>query len=174
MSSFYRRLWLWGRWHWRKVLRARDTPHAIAGGVAIGVILGFTPFFGLKTVLAVGVAWLLRCSRIGAVVAVTLHDVTLPLAPLLLSWEYKIGRWLLAAFGVETPPPSKVSLLHWRELLNWKALREGAQETLWPLFIGSLVVAIPIAVLFYWATLSALEARRRRNASPPHRSRASG
>lgn len=164
MSSLYRRLSLWVRRHWRVLERARDTPHAVAGGVAIGVILGFTPFFGLKTVLAVAVAWMLRCSRVGAVVAVVLHDLTLPFAPLLLRWEYKIGRWILGLFGVEPPPPSHVHLLHWRELLDWRLLREGLWETLWPLFLGSLVIATPVAVLLYWMTLSAIKAYRRKKA----------
>jgi uncharacterized protein (DUF2062 family) len=31
-----------------KLVTLRDTPHAIAGGVAIGVFIGFTPLFGSK------------------------------------------------------------------------------------------------------------------------------
>ena len=73
----------------------KDTPHAIAGGVAIGVFIGFTPLFGIKTLLSLGAAYLLRCNPIAAVIAVSLHDVVTPLWPVLLRLEYDIGFWLL-------------------------------------------------------------------------------
>ena len=61
-----------------KLVTLRDTPHAIAGGVAIGVFIGFTPLFGIKTLLSLGAAYLLRCNPIAAVIAVSLHDVVTP------------------------------------------------------------------------------------------------
>ncbi len=36
-----------------KLLDLRDAPHALAGGVAIGMFIGFTPLFGLKTLLCI-------------------------------------------------------------------------------------------------------------------------
>jgi uncharacterized protein len=74
-----------------KLVTLRDTPHAIAGGVAIGVFIGFTPLFGVKTLLSLGVAYLLRCNPIAAVIAVSLHDVAMPLLPVLLRMEYDIS-----------------------------------------------------------------------------------
>jgi uncharacterized protein (DUF2062 family) len=41
----------WFHEHSLKLLAIRDTPEAIAGGVAIGIFFGFTPLFGLKTAL---------------------------------------------------------------------------------------------------------------------------
>jgi len=43
----------WLHEHSLKLLAIRDTPEAIAGGVAIGIFFGFTPLFGLKTLLAI-------------------------------------------------------------------------------------------------------------------------
>ena len=77
-----------------KLVTLRDTPHAIAGGVAIGVFIGFTPLFGVKTLLSLGVAYLLRCNPIAAVIAVSLHDVALPIWPVILRMEYDIGFWV--------------------------------------------------------------------------------
>ena len=43
----------WLHEHSLKLLAIRDTPEAIAGGVAIGIFFGFTPLFGLKTALTI-------------------------------------------------------------------------------------------------------------------------
>jgi len=85
----------WLREHSLKLLAIRDTPEAIAGGIAIGIFFGFTPLFGLKTLLAIFFAWLTRSNIIAAVLAGTLHDLILPLMPFVLIGEYKIGYWLM-------------------------------------------------------------------------------
>ena len=71
----------WLQEHSLKLLAIRDTPEAIAGGVAIGIFIGFTPLFGLKTVLTILFAWLTRSNIIAAVIASAAHDVILPLMP---------------------------------------------------------------------------------------------
>src|ERR1700678_871277 len=80
----------------RSLTQIRDTPHAIAGGVAIGVLCGFPPLLGFKTLLALLAAWLFRCSKLSAVLAVTLHDILLPLLPLILRWPYQVGFYLIS------------------------------------------------------------------------------
>ena len=79
----------WLRGHSLKLLAIRDTPEAIAGGIAIGIFFGFTPLFGLKTVLAIFFAWLTRSNIIAAVLAGTLHDLVLPIMPVILTWNTK-------------------------------------------------------------------------------------
>jgi uncharacterized protein (DUF2062 family) len=65
----------------RKLFVIKDTPQSIALGAAIGIFLGFTPLFGLKTLLALLLAALFRVNKIAAVVAVSLHDLLFPLWP---------------------------------------------------------------------------------------------
>ena len=96
----------------------RDTPHAIAGGVAIGVFIGFTPLFGIKTLLSLAGAYLLRCNPIAAVIAVSLHDVVTPLWPVLLRIEYDIGYWLLS-HPHHLPPKLEMHHVHVSEMLKW-------------------------------------------------------
>src|SRR3569833_3933845 len=91
----------WFREHSLKMLAIRDTPEAIAGGIAIGIFFGFTPLFGLKTVLAIFFAWITRSNIIAAVMAGTLHDLILPIMPVVFVWEYDIGYWIL---NHEWPP----------------------------------------------------------------------
>ena len=58
-----------------------DTPHSVALGSAIGIFFGFTPLWSLKTLLSIATAWLFRCNKIAAAIAVTLHDIILPFMP---------------------------------------------------------------------------------------------
>ena len=59
----------WFKEHSLKLLAIRDTPNAIAGGVAIGIFFGFTPLVGLKTLLSIFFAWLTRSNIVAAAIA---------------------------------------------------------------------------------------------------------
>lgn len=135
------------RAYFHRLMQIRDTPHAIAGGVGLGFLFGFTPLFGVKTALALLLAWLLRCSKISAVLAVTFHDLFLPIWPVLLRWQYVVGYWILSN-PHRLPGKIKLDHFHVDTLLQWKTLR-----VLWPTFLGSMVLGIPIALLAYVITL---------------------
>jgi uncharacterized protein (DUF2062 family) len=140
-----------------KLVTLRDTPHAIAGGVAIGVFIGFTPLFGIKTLLSLGVAYLLRCNPIAAVIAVSLHDVVTPLWPVLLRMEYDIGYGLLSK-PHHFPPKLEMHHIHVAEMLKWTTFFDVGL----PLLIGSLFLAAPAALFFYFVLLGILKARASR------------
>lgn len=142
----------------KKLLTLRDTPHAIAGGVAIGVFIGFTPLFGIKTLLSLGVAYLLRCNPIAAVIAVSLHDIVTPLWPVLLRIEYDIGFWLLS-HPHHLPPKMEMHHIHVSEMLKWTTFFHVGL----PLLVGSLFLAAPAAALFYFVLLGILKARESRH-----------
>src|SRR5271167_2243549 len=86
----------WLQDHSLKLLAIRDTPEAIAGGVAIGIFFGFTPLLGLKTILTILFAWLTRSNILAAVIASAAHDILLPFMPVIYRWEYDLGFWLLS------------------------------------------------------------------------------
>lgn len=77
----------WLHEHSLKLLAIRDTPEAIAGGVAIGIFFGFTPLFGLKTLSAIFFAWLTGSNILAAVISGALHDVILPFMPIIYRWD---------------------------------------------------------------------------------------
>jgi|ERR1051326_8973859 uncharacterized protein (DUF2062 family) len=137
----------WLRQHSLKLLAIRDTPEAIAGGVAIGIFFGFTPFFGLKTISAIFFAWLTRSNILAAVLAGTLHDVILPFMPVVYRWEYDVGFWLLSR--PHQWPPSFVRThwenMHWR---SWATLAKVGEE----LLLGSVVCVGPLAAVSYFIT----------------------
>jgi len=139
-----------------KLVTLRDTPHAIAGGVAIGVFIGFTPLFGVKTLLSLGVAYLLRCNPIAAVIAVSLHDVAIPIWPV-IRMEYDIGFWVLSN-PHHFPPKMEMHHIHAGEMLRWTTFFKVGL----PLLIGSLFFAAPAALLFYFVLLAILKARNSR------------
>src|SRR5947208_16699096 len=86
----------WFKEHSLQLLAIRDTPNAIAGGVAIGIFSRFTPMVGLKTLLSIFFAWLTRCNIVAAALAVTLHEVARPFMPVLFRMEYELGYWILS------------------------------------------------------------------------------
>lgn len=145
----------------RRLLELRDTPHAVAGGVAIGIFYGFTPLFGVKTLLSLGTAWLTRCSKIAAVISVSLHDIVTPLWPVLLRLEYDIGYWLLS-HPHALPPKITLKHVHLAEMLQWTTfLKVGL-----PLLVGSLVIAVPAALVAYGITFQVVSRRGHRPLSP--------
>ena len=136
-----------------KLLAIRDTPEAIAGGVAIGIFFGFTPLFGLKTVLTVLFAWLTRSNIIAAVIASAAHDIVLPLMPVIFRWEYEVGYWLLS--HPHHLPPS-LTKMKWEDisLHGWLGFLLGVGK---PLLVGGFVCAAPFGVLAYAFTRRMVE-----------------
>ena len=149
----------------RRLLELRDTPHAVAGGAAIGIFIGFTPLFGLKTLLSLGLAYALRCNPIAAVIAVSLHDVFIPFWPVVLKVEYDIGAWILGNFQ-QLPP--KISMRHFRfqDMLKWTTFFNVGL----PLLIGSVFLSAPSAFLSYVGMLKLLQYREKKrlaHSAPP-------
>lgn len=122
-----------------------DTPQAIALGIASGVFFGFLPLVGFKTLLAMGAAKLARGNVVAAAVAVTLHDVLLPLAPFLLRWEYKFGYWLLS-HPHHLPPDLHAAHHGFLMWFHWSVLFTVGL----PLVLGSVVIALPIGAASYF------------------------
>ncbi len=149
----------WLRAKWGQLFHLKDSPHAVAIGMAVGVFFGFTPLWGLKTLLALGFTRLLRGSMVAAVIAVTLHDVFLPFMPLMLRWEYDLGYWLLSR-PHELPARLHLSGASPATWLHWSTFFTVGR----PLLAGAVVLASPLALATYYLTRWWLV--RHRNASP--------
>jgi len=153
----------WFREHSLKLLAIRDTPEAIAGGIAIGIFFGFTPLFGLKTILAIFFAWLTRSNILAAVLAGTLHDLILPIMPIVFVWEYKIGYWIL---NQEWPPHGvsriRLAFHEWRDWTRLFSSRVGK-----PMLAGSMVIATPLAGICFFVAKAIVTRHRRKHPHPP-------
>lgn len=134
------------RWlvsHHVTLMAINDTPHSIALGSAIGIFFGFTPLWSMKTLLSIAIAWLFRSNKLAAAIAVTLHDVFLPLMPAIYVWQYKIGYWVLHH---ATPHKVRLGHLGMRDFFSWSVFL----RVVWPAMIGSLFLALPSAVAVYF------------------------
>src|SRR2546425_7731228 len=156
-ASFWARFRYWlAHLHFRLVT-IEDTPHSIALGLAIGIFFGFTPLWSMKTLLSIGVAWLLNSNKIAAAISVTLHDVIPPFMPAVYWWEYKIGYWTL--HGAR---PHRINFAHiaMRDYLQWNIF----VRIIWPALVGSLFIALPSAIAIYFVVRFTVRRTRARRA----------
>ena len=84
----------WLTKNFEHLLKIKASPDTIALGAAVGVFFGFIPLLGLKTLLAIGVTWIFGGNKLAAAIAVTLHDLLLPIVPMLIRFEYDLGYWI--------------------------------------------------------------------------------
>jgi uncharacterized protein (DUF2062 family) len=147
----------WLREHSLKLLAIRDTPEAIAGGVAIGVFFGFVPLIGLKTLLAIFCAWLTRSNILAAVLAGTAHEIFLPLMPAIYRWEYKIGYWVLSE---PHQWPIALKKMSWspREWWNWSTFITVGR----PLLLGSVFCSAPCSLVAFFLTKTIMARHQRK------------
>jgi len=143
LPDFLARKKRWLADHHMTLVTMADTPHSIALGSAIGIFFGFTPLWSLKTLLSIALAWICRCNKIAAAIAVTVHDVLIFVMPAIYFAEYKVGCWAL-----RRPPPAHRVRFHFglHDYLNWDVFH----RLIWPAAIGSLFLAIPSAVIVYF------------------------
>lgn len=122
-----------------------DTPVRQAGAVALGVVIGCSPFYGLHLPLCLVFAWLLRLNR--GLTYLAAH-ISLPfLLPFLLFGELQVGHWLRGGGTL----PFQLSEL--RQLDPWQF---GID-----LLLGSAVVGVSLALPLALLTYRAAVARRR-------------
>jgi uncharacterized protein len=137
------RLKRWLNEHQLTLMTIADTPHSIALGSAIGIFFGFTPLWSLKTLLSIATAWICRCNKIAAAIAVTLHDVLIFAMPAIYFAEYKVGCWIL-----HRPVPRHRLRLHLSLYVYLNP--ELFLRFVWPAFIGSILFALPCAIVVYF------------------------
>ncbi len=142
MPEFFARKKRWLAEHHMTLMTMADTPHSIALGSAIGIFFGFTPLWSLKTLLSIAVAWVCRCNKIAAAIAVTLHDIILPLMPAIYYWQYRVGTIVLHRHIAHRKAFQHFHILYY---FRWHTFSMFGL----PLLIGSLFLAVPSAVVVY-------------------------
>ncbi len=133
----------WGRWRQqgariREVLHFGDDPRKIAGGLAVGTFISFSPYYGLHTLMALAAAIVFRLNVAATLVGAWL--VIPPAIPVTMAFSLQVG-WLLVGRPVRGHPAAHgVSAL---------ALWARLSRHLWPLVVGTTVVGLAAAVLAY-------------------------
>jgi uncharacterized protein (DUF2062 family) len=145
------------------VLHLDDPTWRLALSLAVGVFISFTPFYGLQTLLAVGVAVPCRLNRAATVAGAWLN---LPwFAPLVYASALRFGTLLV-------PDPSGTrgvwltQMLTRPDSLAWSDLPILLDHVSLPLLVGTSVLGSLAGVITYVVAYR-LIARRRASPGPP-------
>ncbi len=142
------------RYLWRRLLRMRGTPHAIALGFSVGAFVSFTPFVGFHFLIAAMISWVvggnILASALGTFVG---NPFTFPF----IWWAvYQTGALMTGGGGLADLPPD----------LTLPAFWDYAKGNLWhvflPMLIGSLPIGLASAPFFYIPVYSAVGAYQRK------------
>ncbi|WP_113140834.1 DUF2062 domain-containing protein [Rhizobium sp. CECT 9324] len=141
----------------KRILRLTATPHAVAAGVAAGVISSWTPFMGLHIVLALAIAYVVAGNLAAAALGTAFGN---PLTfPLIWASTWEVGEVILGRDG-----PGKAAPLDLHRLLHSFDLTHLWEPVLKPMLIGAIPLAAVSAIVIYGATYWAVhgfQVRRR-------------
>lgn len=143
------------------LLHIDDTPERTAAAYALGVFFGFSPFLGLHTVLAVGLAFLLRLNRVAVLLGVY-SNLPWIIAP------YYTAVTMFGALLTRADLPDgfrdrlgEVMHLSFTDATLWRHIGSMLEPLLWPYAIGSTIGAALLAAAAYPIALAFVRTRRR-------------
>lgn len=143
------------------LLHIHDSPQRTAAAYAMGVFFGFSPFFGLHTLLALGLAFVLRFNRV-AVLLGAYSNLPWVIAPYYtlttVAGAALLGVPLPAEFGQHVARLFELSMLG---RAFWARLFDLVHPLLWPFTVGSLAGAVVLAACAYWLSLAFIVAGRK-------------
>lgn len=149
------------------VLHLDEEPSRLAMGMAVGVFIGFTPFYGLHTLLALAAAFVFRLNKAATVTGAWIN---LPwFAPFVYGFCLKLGEAILSGniswSGLGTLTEAAAAYLRSspREHAGhlWEMLWRMMFEASLPLFVGTTVVGLVLGTATYFITLEAVREIRR-------------
>jgi uncharacterized protein len=134
----------------RLLIFSDNSPGQIALGAAIGVFLACSPFLGIHTVAALGLALLFRASRLAAVMGTLINNpVTMAFIYLL---EIKLGSCVL---GYSLVLPEGI----WKDLVDLFSL---GRMTVFSVMTGFVIIGLVLSIAAYVLTQAAVVYVRRR------------
>jgi uncharacterized protein (DUF2062 family) len=156
----------WGRatsYVVHRLRRLPDPPYRVARGVAAGIFVSFTPFFGFHFILAALLAFIMRGNLLAALMATFFGN---PLTfPLIATVSVELGAWMM---GLPDGMPlhrivsefSSATLQLWYNLeamftaapTHWDRLGALFMRVFLPYMVGGLVPGILCAAIGYMAT----------------------
>lgn len=156
-----------------RIRRLPDPAHRISRGVAAGVFVCFTPFFGLHFVLASALAWAIRGNILAALLATFFGN---PLTfPIIAEVSLKLGSRMLG-LTQDVHLPGIVEAFSravgdvfrnlWSMLFqgraDWHGLGKFWDQVMFPYFIGGLLPGLIIAAIAYGLTTPVITAYQKR------------
>lgn len=126
----------------RKALKNGISHKRLATSLALGVIIGLIPFYGLTTILVGVVAYALR---LDFVIMQAIHYVVHPIQLILLIPFLKIGNTVLAKNDIDFTIKEYITLF---KTDFWMALSEFWKLNLYAVIIW-IIISIPLFILLY-------------------------
>lgn len=147
-----------------RLRRLPDAPHRIARGIFVGVLVSFTPLFGLHFTAAVLLALLLRGNILAALMATFVgNPITFPIIAVS---SVELGHWILgtgsglptwqivAAFGqAGLEFWSNIKAIFTEDQAHWTNLKLFFYEVYLPYFVGGLGPGIIAGLTSYYLSL---------------------
>lgn len=138
---------------YNRFIKLKGSPRQIALGVALGLFIGMSPFFGLHIAMGVVMASLIGWSKIGAAIGVNITNVAT--APLIYPITYWIGA-KVTGFTRHVQWPTELTFHSFVVLLQKSPL------IILDLCVGGIILGIPIAVVGYYIAFNAITLYRER------------
>lgn len=145
-----------------RLRRLPDPAHRISRGIAAGVFVSFTPFFGFHFILAGALAWVMRGNILAALLATFVGN---PLTfPLIATLAVETGAWLLDRPHIPLPRVvgafSHASLELWSNLraiftpetTEWSRLGDFFSEVFLPYLVGGLIPGVVFGLVAYYVS----------------------
>ena len=156
-----------------RLRRLPDKPHRIARGVAAGIFVSFTPFFGFHLFIAAGLAWLMRGNMVAALLSTLVGN---PLTfPLIMTVSVDLGTYLLHEPGSLHLPVivrafARASVELWENLQamviggprHWESLAWFFHRVFWPYMIGGIIPGVVLGLVGYYLSLPLVAAYQKR------------
>lgn len=162
-----------------RILGVQDSPRRIARGVALGMLVAWTPTLGFQIMIYVALATLLRANKVAGI---PLLFISNPLTAVPLYWGcWKLGDHLInAGTAGESAGAQAIARLRaagesaagaswWHDIWTaqfWEALGRTLLDLGLELWVGSLVIGVSLAVPSYVLTLYGVRAYRRARGQP--------
>lgn len=142
-----------------RLQRLPDPAHKISRGIAIGVLISFTPLFGMHFFLATVLALALRANILAALLGTFVGN---PLTfPLIAAVSMELGSWILGHGSVPLPLVlsafSDASIDLWRNFIalfsgkpvHWNGLDIFWERVFLPYLVGGIIPGFAAAIAAY-------------------------
>jgi len=147
-------LWRFIKYYFLKFRRLQGSPHALAGGTAIGVFVGLTPTIPFHTLLIVLFSLLTRTSTLAGIIISWIVCNPLTYLPI----------YYLSALVGNHLTPYELNLINFQGALEQAMAGDGIQNSLAILAgsgyeamvvmgVGGFCLALPFAVVSYYLAL---------------------
>jgi uncharacterized protein (DUF2062 family) len=138
------------RYYYLRFIRLRGHPSVLARGVAVGTFIGITPTIPFHTLLVLFFAFILRGSKITALLAAVI--VSNPLTFFLQYYfSWKIGNWFTPGEHSWEEVSSLIEAIINGGNFSGKlaALAEIGLDSFMVLIGGGIILAVPFTIVFY-------------------------